>query len=105
MDLRPTISALPAVLDPFTRNLVEQALMTGIFLSLAFGSQQRRGRVFCSLMFILSNLFECVRASAGEPAGDYLWSSNHRVRASGRALASALVTRLVGWCGIHMKVY
>ena len=64
--------ALAPVLDPFTRNLLEQSLLTVFFLIHALG--QWRGRelaAFALVCFVISNLFENLSVMYGFPFGGF----------------------------------
>jgi len=64
--------ALASVLDPFTRNLLEQSLLTAFFLMHALG--QWRGRelaAFAIVCFVISNLFENLSVMYGFPFGGF----------------------------------
>ena len=61
---------LAGVLDPFTRNLVEQGLLTAFFLVHAFGFfKPREVLVFAVICFVVSNLFENASVMYGFPFG------------------------------------
>lgn len=61
---------LAAQLGPFTRNLIEQSLLTGIFLCLAFAALDwAEVLVFAVWCFLLSNLFENLGVETGFPFG------------------------------------
>lgn len=64
--------ALASMLDPFTRNLLEQSLLTSFFLVHALG--QWRGRelgAFALVCFVISNLFENLSVMYGFPFGGF----------------------------------
>lgn len=64
--------ALASVLDPFTRNLLEQSLLTAFFLTHALG--QWRGRelaAYAIVCFVISNLFENLSVINGFPFGGF----------------------------------
>ena len=64
--------AFASVLDPFTRNLLEQALLTAFFLMHALG--QWRGRelaAYALVCFVVSNLFENLSVLYGFPFGGF----------------------------------
>ncbi len=64
--------ALAPVLDPFTRNLLEQSLLTAFFLIHAIG--QWRGRelaAFAIVCFVISNLFENLSVMYSFPFGGF----------------------------------
>ena len=63
---------LASVLDPFTRNLLEQSLLTAFFLIHALG--QWRGwelAAFALVCFVFSNLFENMSVMYGFPFGGF----------------------------------
>jgi len=61
---------LAGVLDLFSRNLVEQALLTGLFLAVAL-ALYRPGEVlaFAAICMVISNLFENASVMTGCPFG------------------------------------
>jgi putative membrane protein len=61
-----------AVLDPFSRNLVEQALLTAFFLMHALGQWRARELgAFALVCFVFSNLFENLSVLYGFPFGGF----------------------------------
>lgn len=64
--------AFAAMLDPFTRNLVEQALLTAFFLMHALGQwRPRELGAFALVCFFISNLFENLSVLYGFPFGGF----------------------------------
>ena len=64
--------AFAAVLDPFTRNLLEQALLTAFFLMHALGQWRARELgAFALVCFVISNLFENLSVLYGFPFGGF----------------------------------
>jgi len=64
--------ALASVLDPFTRNLMEQALLTAFFLMHALGQWRARELgAFALVCFVVSNLFENLSVLYGFPFGGF----------------------------------
>lgn len=64
--------ALAGVLDPFSRNLVEQALLTAFFLTHALGQWRiRELGAYALVCFVISNLFENLSVMYGFPFGGF----------------------------------
>jgi putative membrane protein len=64
--------ALASVLDPFTRNLLEQSLLTAFFLIHALGQWRvRELTAYAIVCFVISNLFENLSVMYGFPFGGF----------------------------------
>jgi len=64
--------SLASVLDPFTRNLLEQALLTVFFVIHALGQWRARELAAYALVcFVISNLFENLSVLYGFPFGGF----------------------------------
>jgi hypothetical protein len=64
--------ALAAVLDPFSRNLVEQSLLTAFFLVHAAGGlRAKEFAAYALICFVISNLLENLSVTTGFPFGAF----------------------------------
>lgn len=65
-------SLLPASIDPFTRNIIEKALLSAVFISssLCFYTAMETA-VFALISFVITNLFENIGVMTGFPFGPF----------------------------------